>query len=133
MARPTRNRPTDGELEILRILWDRGPSELGVVQEALEEARGRTVAKTTVATMLKVMLEKNLVRRSEGRRNTRWSARITRRVASRGLVGSLTDAVFDGSAGRLVAHIIEQGQLSASEREEIRRLLDAADERGTSR
>ena len=68
MARPASSQPTDGELEILRVLWREGPSELGVVHRALVAERGRKIAKTTVATMLKVMLDKGLVRRAVGDR-----------------------------------------------------------------
>ena len=59
MARPASSHPTDGELEILRVLWERGPSSLAEVCAALREER--EVATTTVATMLRVMLDKNIV------------------------------------------------------------------------
>ena len=128
MARPRSEQPTDGELEILNLLWSDGPSELGGVWERLGERRA--VAKTTVATMLGVMLEKGLVRRRQGARGYVWSARMSARRAQRGLLQKLVDAAFDGSARKLVAHMIEDGRLSEQERAEIRRLLDAAEEEG---
>lgn len=121
MSRPRSRQPTDGELEILRFLWDEGPGEFGAVCEAIQETR--PVAKTTVATMLKVMLEKGLVRRTKGERGWVWSARVTRRIATRGLVARLLDGAFDGSAQRLVSHLIEDGRLTDEERQEILRLL----------
>ena len=66
MARPPSTQPTDGELEILNILWDAGPLDLGAVRTALK--RKRPVAPTTVATMLKLMRQKGLVERSDGPR-----------------------------------------------------------------
>ena len=66
MARPPSVHPTDAELEILKVLWDAGPSELGKIATALN--RGRAVATTTVATTLKVMLQKGSVGRSDGPR-----------------------------------------------------------------
>ena len=61
MARRASKQPTDGELEILKILWDSGPAGLGQIHDVLHERRG--VAITTVATMLKMMLAKELVER----------------------------------------------------------------------
>ena len=64
MARPPSKEPTDGELEILKVLWEIGPAGLGQIHGALEQRR--EVATTTVATMLKLMLGKKLVKREEG-------------------------------------------------------------------
>ena len=122
MARPARSQPTEGELEILKALWEQGPSELKQVCAALR--RGRPVATTTVATMLKLMQEKGLVDRDEASRSSVWSARVSREAASTSLVRRLMDLVFDGSARRLLAHMIETEKLSPQERAEIRRLLD---------
>jgi predicted transcriptional regulator len=126
MARPASPQPTDAELAILRLLWAHGPSELGAVCAALR--RERPVATTTVATMLKVMLDKGLVRRADGPRGYLWSAKVSRKSAATGMLRRLLDRLFEGSAGRLVAHLLETGKLSDEDREEIRRLLEQADE-----
>lgn len=123
MARPPSTHPTDGELEILRVLWERGPSSLGEVCESLRQQR--EVATTTVATMLRVMLDKNLVKRKQAVRNHQWSAAVTHAAAARSLVGKLVDGVFDGSAQRLVAHLVEGGELSADELAELRTLINS--------
>ena len=99
MARPPSQHPTDGELEILRVLWDRGPSSLSEICESLRE--GREIATTTVATILRVMIDKGLVKRKPARRGHQWSAAVTQNAAARSMVGKLVDGVFDGSAGRL--------------------------------
>ena len=122
MPRPPSLHPTDGELEILRVLWDQGSSTLGAVCEALR--RERDVATTTVATMLRVMLDKGLVRRKRATRGQQWSAAVTQAAAAKSMVGKLVDGVFDGSAGRLAAHLVEAGQLSADELNELRKLID---------
>jgi BlaI family penicillinase repressor len=124
MARPARTQPTDGELEILKVLWEEGPCGLKQVCDGLR--RARPVATTTVATMLKVMQEKELVERreDEAARGSAYSARISREAASAGLVRRLVDMVFDGSARRLVAHMLENEKLSQSDRAVIRRMLD---------
>jgi predicted transcriptional regulator len=56
MARPPSLQPTDGEMEILKVLWAIGPAELGRIRATVQERR--PVATTTIATMLKVMLGK---------------------------------------------------------------------------
>lgn len=122
MPRSRTPHPTDGELEILQILWERGPSPLGEVRAALRKRR--EVAATTVATMLKVMLDKKLVRRARGSQGYQWSAAVSRDAAAEGLVGKLVDRVFAGSAGRLVAHMMEAGRLTADDLDEVRRMLD---------
>ena len=123
MARPASQHPTDGELEILRVLWERGPSSLGEVCESLR--REREVATTTVATMLRIMLDKRLVRRKRAERGYEWSAAVTQSAAARSMVGKLLDGVFDGSASRLVAHLVEAGQLSDKELAELHKLIDS--------
>ena len=127
MARPRNTQPTDGELEILKILWRQGRAELGAVCTALR--RHRRVATTTVATILTIMLDKKLVTRRRGARGYLWSARVTQEAATRGLLHKLLDRVFDGSAQRLVAHLIEDGSLSQEDRNEIRRMVDVAEPR----
>jgi BlaI family transcriptional regulator, penicillinase repressor len=121
MARPANPHPTDGELELLQILWQQGPASLGQICTALRAQR--PVATTTVATILKVMLEKSLVERKSVKQRYLWSAKTSRQSATSGLVSKLVDLVFDGSAERLVAHLVESGQLNDSQRKEIKRLL----------
>jgi BlaI family penicillinase repressor len=121
MARRASEQPTDGELEILKVLWNLGPAGLGQIHEVLFEQRG--VAITTVATMLKMMLAKELVERTDGPRGYLWQARASRKATVSGLIGKLVQHIFDGSAHRLVAHLVEEGELDDDERREIAELL----------
>jgi predicted transcriptional regulator len=123
MPRPPSQHPTDGELEILRALWERGPSSLSELCEALR--RERDVATTTVATMLRVMFGKGLVRRKRATRGHQWSAAVTQTAAAQSMLGKLVDGVFDGSASRLVTHLVEDGQLSTKELAELRDLINS--------
>lgn len=122
MSRRTTTHPTDGELEILDILWRSPPLALGDVCSALRQERD--VATTTVATMLRVMHEKKLVRRKKSKRGYEWTAAVTPDEAARGMIGKLVDRVFDGSALRLAAHLVEAGQLSEADLNNLRRLID---------
>jgi len=122
MARSASKHPTDGELEILQILWVHGPASLGEICAALRLKR--QIATTTVATVLKVMREKGLASRRKTSRGFSWSAIVKREKTASGLIGKLIERVFEGSAQRLVAHLVEDGNLSPEDLEEIRMLLD---------
>ena len=123
MARSPTPHPTDGELEILRVLWSQGASSLSTVCEELR--REREVATTTVASMLKIMLDKGLVKRTGAARGATWSAAVTHKSAAKRMVGKLVDHLFDGAADRLVAHMIEGGQLTNKQLSELRQLLNS--------
>lgn len=126
MARPKSKHPTDGELEILKLLWELGPASLSELRSRLQEQR--PVATTTVATMLKIMLDKGLVSRSKGAQGYRWEAVQSREHTTGGMLGRLIDRAFDGSAGRLVAHLLEEDRLGPEELDQIRRMIDRAQE-----
>jgi BlaI family penicillinase repressor len=123
MARPPSTQPTDAELEILKVLWEQGPAGLGQVHSVILERR--QVALTTIATTLKTMLAKRLVARHDGPRGYVWSAAASRGTTATGLLGKLVQHVFDGSARRLVAHLIQEGALDDRDRDEIRALLES--------
>ncbi len=121
MSRPASQHPTDGELEILRALWELGSASLSELCVALR--RQRDVATTTVATMLRVMLDKGLVRKKPAARGHQWSAAVTQNAAASSMIDKVVDGVFDGSASRLVAHLDEAGELSPRELAELRELI----------
>ena len=127
MARPPSTQPTDAELEILHVLWDQGPTGLGRIHAVIQERR--QVALTTIATTLKTMLAKGLVARDDGPRGYVWSAASSRTSTAAGLLGKLVQHVFDGSARRLVAHLIQEGALDDHDRDEIRAMLEAGPKR----
>ncbi|MGQ0633474.1 MAG: BlaI/MecI/CopY family transcriptional regulator [Planctomycetaceae bacterium] len=122
MARPPSTQPTDGELELLKLLWETGPCTLGRLCAALRQSR--PVATTTVATMLSVMRNKGLVKRVRGNRAYLWSARVRRDETNRRLVDRLIERAFDGSAQLLVAHLVESNKLSDSERRQVLALFE---------
>jgi BlaI family transcriptional regulator, penicillinase repressor len=113
-------RPTDGELEILRVLWSLGPSGVGQVHKVLHAAKG--TAYNTTLKLLQIMFEKGLVKRDETRRPQIYSASLPEGELQRNLVKDLLHKAFGGSARKLVAALTAT-DLSESEREEIRALL----------
>ena len=123
MARTRKEQPTDGELNILQVLWQRGPSRLSEICEALSQ--GRRVAATTVATMLKIMKGKGQVKRDDSGEEILWEATLSQKEAGSSYLQHLVNRVFDGSAGKLVLHLLEQHHLSAGEQRDIQELLAA--------
>ena len=122
MARRASGQPTDGELKILKVLWEMGPSRLSEICAALRQHQ--PTATTTVATILGIMLQKGLVERKSGSPNILWSAKLSQQDASSGLLKNLMEGVFDGSAQKLVAHLLQQGELSDKDRQAIRGMFD---------
>jgi predicted transcriptional regulator len=122
-------RPTDAELNILRVLWELGPSTVRRVQEGLNERRA--TGYTTVLKLLQIMTEKGLVERDETERTHVYQASLTQEQTQRQLVSDLLDRAFGGSAKQLVLQALATKKASAKEMAEIRRLLDKL-ERGES-
>ena len=119
---PPLPRPTDGELAILRVLWERGPSTVRQVHEVL--SRQRPTAYTTALKLLQIMTEKGLVRRDDTDRSHVFHARLTEEQTQRQLVRDLMDRAFGGSAAKLVVQALA-GRASAEELTEIRKLIEA--------
>ena len=122
MARPAEERPTTGELEVLKILWDRGPSTVRDVMNVLNEARPR--AYTSVMSLLNVMTDKGLVVRQPQGRAFLYRAKKDRGRTLRQMVGDLLGRAFEGSSSQLVLHLLDQTRPSAEELEEIRRAIE---------
>ena len=119
MAKP---KPSAGELEILRVLWRRGPSTVHQVQPELK--RGDRVAYTTVLKLLQIMFEKGLVRRDESTRPHVFRAAVAENQVKRRLVNDLLDDVFEGSAMSLVMQALSAKPASAEDVRKLRELLD---------
>jgi predicted transcriptional regulator len=115
-------RPTDAELAILRVLWDRGPSTVRQVHDVL--GRDRPTAYTTALKLLQIMAEKGLVTRDERERTHIYQARVGEEQTQRQLVRDLLDRAFGGSSSKLVMQALAARRASAEELGEIRRLLD---------
>jgi predicted transcriptional regulator len=118
----SRPRPTDGELEILRILWERGESTVRDVH-AVMDARHPT-GYTTVLKLLQIMTEKGLVRRDARQRAHAYEARVPREDTERQLVGDLLERAFAGSASSLVMRALSTKRTSPEELARIRKHLD---------
>ena len=121
MARPKEEQPTTGELEVLKVMWDRGPSTVRDVMDVLNAERPR--AYTSVMSLMNVMADKGLLVRVPQGRAFVYRPKVERERTLRRLVGDLLGRAFEGSAQELVAHLLDQTKPSAKELEEIRRTI----------
>ena len=122
MAKTELPRPTEAELAILRVLWDRGPSTVREVTEALQVERG--TGYTTALKLLQIMTDKGLVQRDESSRAHAYAAVASAETTQRQLVRNLLDRAFGGSARQLVLQALSAKRATRGELAEIRRLLD---------
>jgi predicted transcriptional regulator len=122
MAKRNLPRPTDAELAILRVLWERGPSTVRDVTEALHNERG--TGYTTALKLLQIMTDKGLVRREDSQRTHIYEAVQPAQATQRQLVRDLLDRAFGGSAQQLVVQALSATRASPAELDEIRKLLD---------
>lgn len=128
MTRKQAPKPTDAELEILRVLWRRGPATVRDVHAefAAHAKRGgqREVGYTTVLKLLQIMAEKNLVTRDESQRSHVYAASAAQAVTEGQLIRDLVEKAFGGSAAALALRALSEKPASAEEIAAIKRLLD---------
>lgn len=126
-------KPTASELEILHVLWTRGPSTVREVLDALNEKKD--MGYTGVLKLLQIMTAKAMVRRDESQRAHVYEACRPAEQTKRQLARDMLQRVFEGSASQLMMHALAGHSASAEEIEELRRILDAhkGDEDGRPR
>ena len=115
-------RPTDAELAILRVLWERGPSTVRDVHDDLNQHSA--TGYTTVLKLLQIMTEKGLVVRDETERAHIYESRYSEQKTQRQLLTDLADRAFGGSAAKLVMQALSGRKANSDELNAIRDLLD---------
>ena len=119
---PSLPKPTGAELEILTVLWSRGPSTVRDIHEIT--SRRNPTQYTTVLKILQVMAEKGLVRRNEKERAHVYAAACSRESTQKRLARDLLRRAFSGSAARMMQGALSARRVSKEELAEIRKLLD---------
>ena len=122
MSNKPRPRPTDAELAILRVLWQRGPSTVREVHEDL--SRTHDSGYTTVLKLLQIMTDKGLVVRDESQRAHVYASCDSQEGTQRQLLGDLIDRAFGGSPATLVMQALSGRRASAEELTAIRNLIE---------
>jgi predicted transcriptional regulator len=129
MTTRQRKQPTNAELEILRVLWQRGPSTVREVFHALRQTR--STGYTTVLKLMQIMTDKALLQRDTTVRPQVYEAIHSQGQTQRQLLGDLLDRAFSGSPGKLVLQALSEKKTTPEERREIRKLLDELEGEGT--
>lgn len=127
MARQPSPQPTEVELQILRILWSRGPSIARDIHDALQEVRQTTYS--TTVKMLSVMLEKGLLKRDDDVRPQVYRPASPQQRTQKKMLGDLIEKVYDGSAAKLMMHALSSDKATPEEIAEIRKLLDSMEDK----
>jgi len=121
MSAPGLPRPTDAELDILRVLWDLGPSTVRDVHTTLQ--RQREIGYTTVLKLMQIMAAKGLVARDETARAHVYQAKVAQEQTQRQLVGHLLDRAFGGSAAKLMMQALSGRKASSDELAQMLQML----------
>lgn len=123
MKMKTKNRkPTDAELSILEVIWDRRAATVREVHQVLNEKR--KTGYTTVLKLMQIMREKGILKRDESVRPQIYRPAQPRKQMQKMLLRDLRDRAFGGSAGSLVLQALSMKQSAPEELEEIRKLLN---------
>jgi predicted transcriptional regulator len=117
------NKPTPSELEILRVLWERGPSTVRDVHEALSE--NKAMGYTNVLKLMQIMSTKGILQRDERERAHVYAPAQPAEKTKRQLAADMLQSVFGGSASDLLLHALSPRKTTKKEIEEMRRLLNA--------
>jgi predicted transcriptional regulator len=115
-------KPTESELEVLQILWSKGPSTVRQVNNLLK--RSKDVGYTTTLKIMQIMNEKGLVERETDSRTHIYSAGVSREDTQNLLLNRFLENTFKGSASSLVMQALGNHHASASELKEIKDLIE---------
>ena len=122
MPRPASAQPTEVEMQMLRILWELGPSPVREIHKRLEAAKGTNYS--TTVKMLAVMLQKGLLKRDENAQPHVYRAVLTRAKTGKRMLDDLIEKVYQGSAMSLVLQALSSQKATKEELDEVRRMLD---------
>jgi predicted transcriptional regulator len=115
-------RPTEGELELLSFLWERGPSTVRDLHQ--EVSSKRALGYTSVLKLLQIMTEKGLVEREEAGKAHIYRAAAARHVTQDQLVRDISERLFSGSAAQLAMHALAMEPVNDRELEELHNLIE---------
>lgn len=122
MKPPTLPKPTEAELELLRVLWSKGSATVREVHE--EIAQARPLGYTSVLKILQIMTEKGLVQRTESAKAHLYRATVSQQETQSQMLRDLSDRLFSGSASQLAMHALSMQPASATELEAVRKMLE---------
>jgi predicted transcriptional regulator len=123
MARPNKPHPTDLELAILKVLWQKAPQTVEAVREALAAA-GRELTHSSVITVMNIMVRKKYLQRRKQGRAFEYDPLVEGQGVNRHMLNDMVNRVFDGSAAAVLLELLQTADVSHDELAEIRRLIN---------
>ncbi|MAG92897.1 MAG: transcriptional regulator [Planctomycetaceae bacterium] len=123
---PQHPKPTEAELELLSVLWERGPSTVREIHEVV--VGFKETGYTTTLKILQKMTDKGLVVRDESKRSHVYRAAARSERTRRQLVDELIEKAFGGAAEKLVIQALSSRKVDPQEIETLRKLLDELEE-----
>ena len=126
MAEKKSIKPTDSELEILSVLWERGPS---TVRQILDLLANKKTGYTTVLKLLQIMTDKGLVLRDESQRSHVYRPSEKAEKTQRRLVGELLEKAFGGAADQMVMQALKAKKVSKDQLDEIKKMIEQLDQK----
>ena len=123
MARPATGHPTELELKILKILWQRSPLPVREIRQELAAA-GHEIAHTSTITTLNTMVAKRFLKREMQGNACLFAPLVSREEVSQQMLGDIVRRVFDGSAKEVVLSLFGQAEIPADELKELRSLIN---------
>ena len=115
-------KPTEGELEILQVLWARGKATVREVHETI--LKTKEAGYTTTLKLMQIMFEKGLVNRDASAKTHIYQANVSREKTQNQFVGKMINSLFGGSSSQLVMQALGNQTPSKEELDEIQQLLD---------
>ena len=115
-------KPTEGELEILQVLWDNGDSTVREVHENI--LKYKEAGYTTTLKLMQIMFEKGLVKRDDTAKTHIYKANVSREKTQHQFVGKMINSLFGGSSTQLVMQALGNNTINKEELDEIQKLLD---------
>ena len=115
-------KPTEGELEILQVLWQKGKATVREVHEKILESKD--AGYTTTLKLMQIMFEKGLVTRDDSSKTHIYQANVSKEKTQTQFVGRMISSLFGGSSTQLVMQALGSQSPSKEELHEIQQLLD---------
>ena len=117
-------RPTEGELEILQILWKKGPSTVREVNDLLNEDQDKSIGYTTTLKLMQIMFEKGLLRRDDSQRTHIYTPEVREGNIQSALLDRFLQAAYKGSTSKLALQLLGNHKTTPDELAEIKALID---------
>jgi BlaI family transcriptional regulator, penicillinase repressor len=120
-------RPTESEMEILQVIWDKGPSTVREVHEML--SRNKETGYTTTLKLMQIMFEKGLLRRNDSSKSHIYEVAVSQKSIQQQVVNKLINSMFKGSSAKLIMHALGNHRASSEEIEAIKIYLKEIEEK----